>query len=306
VLVPAITFVSTALAVLYNRLQPVFVDVDPETLGIDLVDLERKATADCVAVIAVHMGGHPVPMSRLLDITRRRRLVVIEDCAHCAGGAYQGRKLGLWGDIGCFSFEEKKGMTTGDGGMLSSLKPELLEPLRPHRWLGIDKDTWRRSAGYVEPSGGDPRHWHYEVAVPGFKYNMNDLMAAIGLVQLAKLDRMNERRRAIIRRYLAGMRGLRRVQPLLPYDLEESAYWLFGVRCERRDNLILHLKKRGVATGVHFMPLPLHPLFKEHKEPIPAALRVWPTMVTLPLYADMTDEDVDYVLAALDDFERGD
>ena len=135
---------------------------------------------------------------------------------------------------------------------------------------------------------------------------MNDLMAAIGLVQLAKLDRMNERRRAIIRRYLTGMRGLRRVQPLLPYDLEESAYWLFGVRCERRDNLILHLKKRGVATGVHFMPLPLHPLFKEHKEPSPAALRVWPTMVTLPLYADMIDEDVDYVLAGLVDFERGD
>jgi perosamine synthetase len=304
VLVPAITFVSTALAVLYNRLSPVFVDVDPQTLGIDLADLERKSTADCVAVIPVHMGGHPVPMEKLLDIARHRKLAVIEDCAHCAGGVYQGRKLGLWGDIGCFSFEEKKGMTTGDGGMLSSLCPELLAPLRPHRWLGIDKDTWRRSAGYVEPQGGDPKHWHYEVAVAGYKYNMNDLMAAIGLVQLKKLDRMNQRRRAIIRRYLDGIRGLRRVRPLFPYELKESAYWIFGVRCEKRDDLILHLKKRGIATGVHFMPLPLHPLFREHAEPIPTARRLWPTMVTLPLYADMTDAEVNYVLTALDEFER--
>jgi perosamine synthetase len=304
VLVPAITFVSTALAVLYNRLSPVFVDIDPDTLGLDLEDLDRKTSADCVAVIPVHMGGHPVPMEKLLEIARRRHLAVIEDCAHCAGGAYRGRKLGTWGDIGCFSFEEKKGMTTGDGGMISSNRPELTEPLRPYRWVGIDKDTWKRSAGYVAPQEGDARHWHYEVAVPGYKYNMNDLMAAIGLVQLKKLDRMNERRRAIISRYLDGLRGLRQIRPLLPYDLHDSAYWLFGVRSERRDPLILHLKKRGIATGVHFLPLSLHPLFTDHREAIPTALRVWPTMVTFPLFPDLTDAEVDYVLAATHDFDR--
>jgi perosamine synthetase len=303
VLVPAITFVATAVAALHNQLTPIFVDVDPETLSLDLIDLERKLSPGCVAVIPVHLGGHPVPMDRLLDIARRRSLVVIEDCAHCPGGAYRGKKLGTWGDIGCFSFEEKKGMTTGDGGMLSSNDPQLLEPLRAHRWVGIDKDTWKRAADYVESQSHDARHWYYEVAVPGYKYNMNDLMAAIGLVQLQKLDRMNERRRQIIRRYLDGIHDLHTIRPLLPYQLEDSSYWLFGVRSEQREKLILHLKQREIATGVHYMPLPLHPLFQHHAEAIPAARRVWETMITLPLFADQTDAEVEYVVQALRDFE---
>ena len=305
VLVPAITFVSTATAVLYNNLEPVFVDVDPETLSLSLDDLERKITKDCVAVLAVHFGGQPVPMDRLLEVARRHRLAVIEDCAHAAGGSYKGRKLGTWGDIGCFSFEEKKCMTTGDGGMISSDRIDLVEPLRAHRWIGIDKDTWKRAAGYTSADALDARHWYYEVAVLGYKYNMNDLMAAIGLAQLKKLDRMNERRSRIIRRYLEGIRQCRQIRPLLPYEFEGASYWLFGIRCERRDDLIIHLKRRGVATGVHFMPLPLHPLFKDYHHDIHVAREVWQTFVTLPLFPDLTDEEVDYVVAALCDFDRG-
>ena len=302
VLVPAITFVSTATAALYNRLEPVFVDVDPDTLGLDLDDLEKKITPECVAVMPVHFGGHPVPMDRLMAIARRHGLKVVEDCAHCAGGSYQGRKLGMWGDIGCFSFEEKKGMTTGDGGMICSNNPALVTPLRAHRWVGIDRDTWRRSSQYTAAEDDDALHWHYEVAVLGYKYNMNDLMAAIGLVQLAKLDRMNQRRAAIIARYLDGISGIQYLRPLLPYDLSGSAYWLFGVRCDARDQLILHLKRKGIATGVHYLPLPLHPLFNKHKEPVPTALRIWKQIVTLPLFADLTDEEVDYVIAGLRSF----
>jgi perosamine synthetase len=304
VLVPAITFVSTATAVLYNNLEPVFVDVDPETLSLSLDDLERKITKDCVAVLPVHFGGQPVPMDRLLEVTRRHRLAVIEDCAHAAGGSYKGRKLGTWGDIGCFSFEEKKCMTTGDGGMISSDRIDLVEPLRAHRWIGIDKDTWKRAAGYTSADALDARHWYYEVAVLGYKYNMNDLMAAIGLAQLKKLDGMNERRCVIIRRYLEGIRECRQIKPLLPYECAGASYWLFGVRCKRRDDLIIHLKRRGVATGVHFMPLPLHPLFKDYNHDIPMALELWQTFVTLPLFPDLTDEEVDYVVAALRDFDR--
>ena len=249
VLVPAITFVSTATAALYNRLEPVFVDVDPDTLGLDLDDLEKKITPECVAVMPVHFGGHPVPMDRLMAIARRHGLKVVEDCAHCAGGSYQGRKLGMWGDIGCFSFEEKKGMTTGDGGMICSNNPALVTPLRAHRWVGIDRDTWRRSSQYTAAEDDDALHWHYEVAVLGYKYNMNDLMAAIGLVQLAKLDRMNQRRAAIIARYLDGISGIQYLRPLLPYDLSGSAYWLFGVRCDARDQLILHLRAALAYLG---------------------------------------------------------
>lgn len=304
VLVPALTFVATATAALYNRLEPTFVDIDPETLSMSIENFERKITPDCVAVMPVHFGGHPACMDRIVEIAKYHNLVVIEDCAHTAGGMYKGKRLGTWGDIGCFSFEEKKGMTTGDGGMIVSNNTDLIEPLRAHRWVGIDKDTWKRSPKYTDAAALDARHWYYEVAVLGYKYNMNDVMAAIGLAQLKKLDGMNQRRRALIQRYLAGIKDCRQIKPLLPYALEDSSYHLFGVRCDRRDDLIAHLKPRGIATGVHYMPVPMLPLFDGNDDPIPAAEKIWPTIITLPLFADMTDAQVDYVVGALHDFDN--
>jgi perosamine synthetase len=304
VLVPPMTFVSTAAAALYNQLEPVFVDVEEDTLSMSLQDLERKITPDCVAVLPVHLGGHPVPMEHLMDLARKHHLAVIEDCAQCAGGSYKGRKLGTWGDIGCFSFEEKKCMTTGDGGMISSNQPDLIEPLRAHRWVGIDKDTWKRAASYTDAESLDARHWYFEIKVLGYKYNMNDLMAAIGLAQLKKLERMNARRRVIIQRYLDGIRDLRQIKPLFPYELKDSAYWIFGVRCEKRDALILHLKKKGIATSVHYMPLSIHPLFRKYSGETPVANRVWQTILTLPLFSDLTDGEVDYVVEALREYDR--
>jgi perosamine synthetase len=303
ILVPAMTFVSTASAALYNRHEVVFVDIDPATLSMDLDDLERKARG-CSAVIPVHMGGHPVQMDRLLEIARRYGLAVIEDCAHCAGGSYRGRKLGTWGDIGCFSFEEKKSMTTGDGGMISSNNPDLIEPLRAYRWVGIDKDTWKRSPKYTSDQV-DARHWYYEVGVLGYKYNMNDLMAAIGLAQLKKLDRMNRRRTEIIARYLNGIAACERIRPLLPYDLSgNSSYWIFGVRCQDRDAAIVHLKQKGIATSVHYMPLTMHPLFRPTRQTAPVAEKIWKNIITLPLFPDMSNEEVDYVVDALMEFEH--
>jgi len=304
VLVPAITFVSTATAVLYNRLEPVFVDVDPETLSMSLDDLQRKVSKECVAVIPVHLGGHPVPMEQLMVLAKEHNLAVIEDCAHCAGGTYKGKKLGTWGDIGCFSFEEKKCMTTGDGGMISSNNVDLIEPLRANRWIGIDKDTWKRSTNYTDAHAIDARHWYYEVAVLGYKYNMNDLMAAIGLAQLKKLDWMNESRRRIVQRYLEGIKDCKQIQPLYPYQIEgNNVYWIFGVHCAKRDELIIHLKRNGIATGVHFMPLPMHPLFHRYDDAIPVAKEVWQTMVTLPLFPELKEEEVDYVIEALVEFD---
>jgi len=243
-------------------------------------------------------------MEGLMEFAKIHNLAVIEDCAHCAGGIYRGRRLGSWGDIGCFSFEEKKCMTTGDGGMLSSNDKKLIEPLRAYRWVGIDKDTWKRAAGYTSTQDVDARHWYYEVSVLGYKYNMNDLMAAIGLAQLRKLDWMNEQRRRAIKRYLVGIKDCRLIQPILPYQLEDSAYWIFGVRCDRRDDLSNHMKRRGIATGVHFLPLPMHPLFREHDEPIPIAKKVWGEILTLPLFPELTDEEIDYVVEALWEFDR--
>ena len=304
VLVPALTFVSTASAVLLNNLEPVFVDIDKETLGLSLLDLKKKYTKDCVAVMPVHLGGHPVPMDELNIIAKEHGLAVIEDCAHCTGGSYKGKKLGTWGDVGCFSFEEKKGMTTGDGGMISSNNSELLEPLRANRWVGIDKDTWKRNSKYTDSKDLDSRHWYYEISVLGYKYNMNDLMAAIGLAQLKKLDNFNHKRRSIIRRYLEGIKDCKKITPLLNYDLTDNAYWLFGVRCENRDDLIMFLKKRGIATSVHYMPLPMHPIFSKYNTELPVLEDVWPKMVTLPLFPDLTNPEIDYVIEAVVDYDN--
>ncbi|MCL5123579.1 MAG: DegT/DnrJ/EryC1/StrS family aminotransferase [Deltaproteobacteria bacterium] len=299
VLVTGLTFVASATCILYNRLDPVFVDVDYETLSMSLTDMERKVTKDCVAIIVVHFAGHPAPMDKIMDFARTYKLKVIEDCAHCAGGEYLGKKLGTWSDIGCFSFEEKKAMTTGDGGMIVSHDPDLIEPLRARRWVGIDKDTWKRVAGYTKTGGADPRHWYYEVADLGYKYNMNDLAAAIGLAQLKKLDQMNCNKARLIGAYLEGIRELACVQPLLPYNLEKSSYWIFGIRCPDRDKFILHLKRSNIATGVHYLPLQQHPLFSQYHYDTPIIDEVWPSILTLPLFADMTMIELNYVVESL-------
>lgn len=303
VLVPAITFASTALAPIYNQLEPVFVDVDADTIAMSIKDLERKYTPDCVAIMAVHMGGHPAAMDQIMDFAQQKNMKVIEDCAHIAGSSYQGKKLGTWADIGCFSFEEKKAMTTGDGGMLCSDDEELVAPLRANRWLGIDKSTWKRVGGYTDAKT-DAMHWHYEIADLGYKYNMNDIAACIGLAQLKKLDAMNARRDQIIDHYLAGMDGLEHIQPLLPYDTQANNYWIYGVRYSDREALIRFLKARGIATSVHYLPLPQHPYFQQwNRNDTPVADRIWTDFITLPLHTLLTDEEVDYVLEGLHDFE---
>lgn len=301
VLVPAITFASTATAVLYNDLIPVFVDVEEDTVSMDLNDLQRKYDKDCVAVIPVHNGGYPVPMDKLNDLAKSLNLKVIEDCAHSAGGVYKGKKLGTWGDIGCFSFEEKKCMTTGDGGMICSDDVELISPLRAQRWVGIDKDTWKRTQN--AESKNDAMHWHYEIALLGYKYNMNDVAAAIGLAQLHKLEKMNAQRRRIFKKYIEGISGLKTIKPIFPYNTEEGAYWFFGIRSQDRDELIIYLKNKGIATGVHFYPLPMQPLFQKYDISTPVANEIWKTFITLPSHVDLTDEEINYVIDALQAFD---
>ena len=304
VLVPDITFASTAFAPIYNRLNPVFVDVNHSDITMSIDDLERKYDKDCVAIIAVHYGGQPAKMEKINEFAKKKNLVVIEDCAHTIGTEYKGVKLGLWGNIGVFSFEEKKAMTTGDGGMICSNDEELLKDLIPRRWLGIDKDTWKTSFEYINPNSHNSRHWYYDINELGFKYNMNDLAAAIGIVQLKRLRWMNSERSKRIKEYLQVISGLKHIKPLLPFNPDENSYWLFGVRCEKRDELILHLKSNGIATGVHYYPLNMMNYFKEWNLPCPVAEKVWESFVTLPLHVHLTTEETGYISEKLISFER--
>ncbi|PKP45694.1 MAG: UDP-4-amino-4-deoxy-L-arabinose-oxoglutarate aminotransferase, partial [Bacteroidetes bacterium HGW-Bacteroidetes-12] len=281
--------------ILYNRLTPVFVDSDPVTLGISLEDLERKYDKDCVAVMPVHYAGHPVPMEKLVTWAKERNLKVIEDCAHTAGGMYKGKMLGTWGDIGCYSFEEKKLMTTGDGGMMVTNDPELFKDVKAMRWVGIDKDNWKTAQEYTT-ANHDAMHWFYELNVLGYKYNMNDLAASIGLVQLKKLQKFNLRRSQIIRQYLDGLKGINGVEPLLPFEPESYPYQMFGIRAEKRDELMIYLKSKGIASGCHYTPLSVQPLFKAYGNNCPFIEDESNRFITLPLHADLTDEEVEYII----------
>jgi len=303
VLVPSMTFAASANAALYNRLEPLFIDSDDHTLGLDLEDLDRKYTKDCVAVIPVHYAGHPVQMNELVSWARHRNLKIIEDCAHTSGSTYLDVPLGRWGDLGCFSFEEKKIMTTGDGGMISGDDEDLMAPLKAKRWVGIDKDNWKRAAEYTEKNA-DARHWYYEINLLGYKYNMNDLAACIGLCQLQKLSFFFESRRSLIKRYLQNLGHSDRFKPLVPYEPDSYNYQMFGLRCDRRDELMIFLKNSGIATGCHYTPLHMQPLYKVYTGYCPFIEREQARCITLPLYPDLEIQEVDYICDRIHDFYK--
>ena len=298
VLVPSLTFSATASAILYNRLIPVFVDSNPETLGMDLDDMKRKFDKDVVAVMPVHYAGHPVPMDELMPWAKENGLKVIEDCAHTSGALYKGKALGTWGDIGCYSFEEKKLMTTGDGGMMVTNQPDLFKDVKAMRWVGIDKDNWKTAQAYTH-SNHDALHWFYELNILGYKYNMNDLAASIGLAQLKKLPAMNKRRSDIIQTYMDGIKDIPGIKPLLPYEPDKYVYQMFGIRAEKRDELMIYLKSKGIATGCHYTPLSVQPLFKEWGNNCPFVEKEADSFITLPLHADLTEVEINYIVGQL-------
>lgn len=309
VLLPSLTFVSTAHAVRYTGATPVFVDVDGETLNLDPRDLERKATPRSKAVVAVHYGGDPCDMGAVLEIARRRGLLVVEDAAHAMGTEVdaRGRKAGSLGDAGCFSFHAVKNLATGDGGMLVTDREDVWRHARRLRWMGIDKDTWDRTEDAEEKARTGVRryagyHWYYEVAELGFKCHMNDITAAIGLAQLAKLDAANERRRAIRSRYdlaFAGLPGLRTPAPQ-PFP---SASHNYVVRLDRRDDLNVFLRDRRIASGVHYLPVHLQPYYRDrYSADVPVTEEVWKRLLTLPMYPDLSEGDLLRVVDAVREF----
>ena len=304
VLVPAITFSATAASVLYCGLEPKFVDIDPNSLTIDFEDLKKKYSKDCVAVICVHMGGHPCKMEKILPWAKKKKLLVIEDCAETCGGVYKKKKIGTWSDISCFSFEEKKIITTGDGGMIclnDKNKYNYLKSLSFHGW---DVDPWKRHNDSFVKKKSKKKHWNYQINNLGYKYNMNDLLASIGLAQLKKINYFNKKRIYILKKYLNGIKKCKVINPVYPYVLNKSSYWLFQVKTKYRDELIDFLKSKNVSTAVHFVPLPLHKLYKKYNKNLDNAMKVWKEIVSLPFFPDLTNKKVDYIINCLISFDK--
>lgn len=316
VIVPTLTFTASAEVVRYLGARPVFVDADPHTLNLDPAAVAAAITPRTRAIVAVHFAGMAADMDAIGRLARRHGLRVIEDAAHAFPTRHRGRLVGtLDSDVTVFSFYANKTMTTGEGGMVVTRDPRLAERIRCMRLHGISRDAFDRYTSRT-PS------WYYEVVAAGFKYNLTDVASAIGIEQLRKIDRFQQRRTALAERYDAALAGLPLTLPARPAPGAGSthAWHLYVVRLDRaatdgahsastaqreRDALIASLAERGIGSSVHFIPLHRQPYWRDscglRAADFPVAEAAFGAMLSLPLYTRMGDADQQRVIAALHD-----
>lgn len=298
VITTPLTFISTNHAIVYNNGIPVFADIYPDTLNISPDEIENLITNRTRAIVAVHYGGHPCDMDLINEIAKKHNLVVIEDAAHGCGGEYKGRKIGSLGDIACFSFHAVKNLATADGGMITTNDPAIYTSLLKLRWLGISKDTWAREDKDRKYS------WYYNIEEVGYKYHMNDINAALGLVQLKKLDRMNDRRREITEKYNNKFSDLDWIETPIVKSYAKSACHNYVIKVEERDRLNIYLQEKGISTGVHYIPNNHYQMYKNCRGETPVCEEVWAKLLTLPLFPDLTDPEVDMIVEMVRRFKE--
>jgi dTDP-4-amino-4,6-dideoxygalactose transaminase len=300
VIAPAMTFCSTVHAVIHTGATPILADCCRDTFNLDPEDIERRITARTKAIVAVHMCGRCCEMDRIMEIAQKYRLMVVEDCAHAIESSYRGHSAGLIGDAGCFSFYATKNLTTGDGGMIVTRNPEVLQRARTLSLHGMTADAWSRFTG--GPKG-------YEVIEAGFKYNMTDIAASLGLPQLARLeDRWQERER-VWAEYDAMLRHLTVDIPPPSEQGSRHSRHLYTVllRLEElsvgRDQIIAALDAENIGVGIHYIPVRQQPYYQQRfgcsASDFPNAAFIGKRTLSLPLSPVMSRQDVCDVVAAL-------
>lgn len=303
VLVPTLTFAATAEVVAYFKAKPVLVDSEPCYFNLDAHDAENKITAKTRAIIPVHLAGHPCDMNALLELARAKGLLTVEDAAHALPAKYQGRYIGTLSPLTAFSFYATKTITTGEGGMVTTDDDALAARISMMRLHGLSRDVWKRCSAEGT--------WCYEVLEAGYKYNLTDIQAALGLVQLAKCDAMWRRRVAIAERYNQALPSLDAYRiPQVASEIQH-AWHLYVILVEpdvlkiHRDQVIEELRQRGIETAVHFIPLHLHPYYQRvwgyRPGQFPVAESYFERCISLPIYPGMSDGDVDRVVESLKD-----
>lgn len=304
VITTPLTFCATIEAIEYVGATPVLVDIDPQTANIDPNRIENAITARTRAIMPVHYGGLPCEMDAIMDIATRHNLKVLEDAAHASGATYKGRKIGAIGHATAFSFYANKNMTTGEGGMITTADADLADQCRILSLHGISRDAWKR---YTAAGS-----WYYEVQALGFKYNMPDVLAAIGVCQLRKLDALNARRQQIAARYHQAFREMDFLTPFPPeLPTDRTHVWhlytvLLNLDALRigRDQFIEELKALNIGVSVHYIPIHYHPHYRVygwHRGDFPNTEYYYERTISLPLYPSMTDDDVAYVIEAVHD-----
>jgi len=307
VITTPMTFCSSVLVIEQVGAHPILVDIEPDTLNIDPNEIERALQSSIrnpkftiKAVLPVHLYGHPCNMDAIMELSKKYDLRVIEDSAHGLPAKYKGRFVGAIGDLTAFSFYSTKNITTAEGGMLTGA-PELIDEARIWSLHGMSRDAWKRYS-----SEGS---WYYEVIRPGFKYNMPDIAAAIGIQQLRKLNQFQIRRREIVARYHQAFSHYEELQLPVEGSGVSHAWHLYVIRLNlnrlriSRNQFIEELRHRNIGTSVHFIPIHIHPYYRDKygykPEDFPIAYREYQRIVSLPLYPKMTDQDVEDVIEAL-------
>jgi dTDP-4-amino-4,6-dideoxygalactose transaminase len=301
VIVPAMTFASTANAVIHAGARPVLADVDRKTMCLTAAEVSRRLTERTRAVIPVHFAGRACDVERIVELAGAHRLAVIEDCAHAIETLAGGRHAGTFGDFGAFSFYATKNVVTGEGGMVTTASADHAARIKRLALHGLSADAWKRFS--------DEGFKHYEVVEPGFKYNMMDLQAALGIHQLARVEANLSRREEIWRRYDEAFAGLPAFVPPLPAPGTRHARHLYTLLLDldrldaTRDEVMVELHRQNIGTGIHYRALHLHPYYRETfgyaPGDLPNAEWISDRTISLPLSPKLGDEDVEDVVAAV-------
>ena len=301
VITTAVTFAATANVIVHQGATPIFVDVEKGTLNINASQIESRITEKTKAVMPVHLFGHPCDMDEILDVARKYKLLVVEDAAHAVGAEYHGRRVGNIGDMTSFSFYATKNMTTGEGGMLTTDNDEFAERVRVLSLHGITADAWQRHGGET--------FVHWDCVAPGYKYNMFDLQAALGIHQLRKLEMFWECRKKWVEVYTSGLQEIPEIELLSQKKNVKHAHHLYPILVRSngltvgRDDILHALREAGVGVGLHFRALPLMSYYAKRfgfkRGEFPVAEDASDRLVSLPLYPKMTEDDVCWVINRL-------
>lgn len=301
VITTPMTFASTANTIVHVGAKPVFADIDPETHCIDPEKIKEKITSRTRAIVPVHYSGQACDMDKIWDIAKKHNLFVSEDAAHALYTRYKGNMIGKNGDAASYSFYATKNICTGDGGMLTTNREDIAEKARVMSTQGMTKTSWNRYG-----KGGS---WRYDIESAGFKYNMFDIQAALGLRQLSKIERMQKRRAEIAKAYEEAFDAMPEIIAPKPAPYTQHCWHLYVIRVREelltidRDQFIEELSKENIGTSVHFIPVHLFTYYRNNfgynEGDLPEAESYFKNIISIPLYAKMTDEDVEDVIYAI-------
>lgn len=298
VITSPLTFCATINAIIHAGATPVIADVNPLTMNIEPVEILKKITTKTRCILPIHLTGRPCEMDEIMMIARDNNLLVVEDCAHAVESEYKGQKIGSFGDIGCFSFYVTKNLCVGEGGMIVTNKSEIASKIKISALHGMTKDAWHRFS--------DSGYQHYGVETAGFKYNMTDIQASIGLHQLANIDENWKKRKIVFDRYMSAFKNLPIGLPLEQEPHSKNAFHLFTILIDKnnsglsRDEFLLELHKEGIGAGVHYLSLNEHPYYQNKFgwsiQDCPNAVSIGRQTVSLPMSQYLNEEEITKII----------